>query len=470
MSIEVDVVILTPNEAPLRKEVAAGIAQQSGVKLIVHRIVAATRPDDAHRWATICRGRNKARRIGAAGWLMFLDDDVVLSENCVATLVEQLDRRPAFGALAADYLNESQGGQRNGHVAMGATLFRRRALQGIRFRWEPNKCECQCCCDDLRKLGVGIGYEPRARAQHVAGANASQPHLVIEHRGDRSSPATTEGQILAAFDRQHFRLFRRRFLASLRGAGNNEQVTAVVYGLYPSERRAITRERSTEVFPQPPGRISPAQRRLRDFQTVIERFPDSTPVAYWDAADVIFQAKLAPLWEKVCANPDKLLAVREPHPFSANKVTNDWTLSIRDPAARRQALELFRQNPVLNAGFAAGTAQAMLKYFRDAVATWDSPVLAGSTDWGDQTGLNLYCHRHPDRWLEIDEGWNYCLAGRARREAFWDEDGRIASQRGTPVYVAHGNAKTLYSVLKREPRFTSVAPARSRTAPETGFG
>ncbi len=116
-------------------------------------------------------------------------------------------------------------------------------------------------------------------------------------------------------------------------------------------------------------------------------------------------------------------------------------------------MELFRQNPVLNAGFAAGTAQTMLKYFRDAAATWDSPALAGSTDWGDQTGLNLYCHSHPDRWLEIDEGWNFCLAGRDRREAFWDQGGRIASQRGTPIYVVHGNAKTLPSVLRREPRF-----------------
>jgi hypothetical protein len=453
MAIEVDFVILTPNEAPLRKDVAAGLARQSGVKLIVHRIVAAGRPDDANRWATIARGRNEARQIGAAGWLMFLDDDVVLGENCVATLVEQLDRRPVYGALAADYLNESHGGQCCGHVAMGATLFRRRALQSIRFRWEPNKCECQCCCDDLRRLGIGIGYEPTARARHLSSSDRVRSHPAQEQQRDSGPPLTAECRVLAAFDHRHFRLFRRRFLASLRSAGNNERVTAVVYGLYPSERGALAREPRTDMLALSAGRLSPARRRLRDFQTVIERFPDTTPVAYWDAADVVFQTSLSALWDKVKANPDRLLAVREPISFSANLATNGWTRSIRDATARREALELFRERPVLNSGFAAGTAQAMLKYFRDAAASWESPALAGSTDWGDQTGLNLYCHTHPERWLEIDEGWNYCLAGRGRREAFRDQDGRIASQRGTPIYVAHGNAKTLPSVLRREPRF-----------------
>ena len=90
MAIEVDLVILTPSDAPLRKEVTAALARQAGVKIITHRVIAAPRPDDANRWATIARGRNQARRLGTSGWLMFLDEDVVPSEKCVATLVEQL--------------------------------------------------------------------------------------------------------------------------------------------------------------------------------------------------------------------------------------------------------------------------------------------------------------------------------------------------------------------------------------------
>jgi hypothetical protein len=239
----------------------------------------------------------------------------------------------------------------------------------------------------------------------------------------------------------------------LRRAGNDERVTAVVYGLYPSERSTLSREPRVEVLALPPHRISPARRRLWDFQSVLARLPAATPVAYWDAGDVIFQASLRPLWDMVRANPDKLLAVREPVSFSLNTVANDWTLSIRDPLSRRNALELFSQSPVLNAGFAAGTAQAMLDYLRYAAPSWESPALAGSTDWGDQTGFNLYCHTHPERWLEIEEGWNYCLAGRGRREAFWRGNGRIVSQQGTPIYAVHGNAKTLPNLLRQEPRF-----------------
>src|ERR1700730_11501686 len=135
MAIEVDLVILTPSAAPLRAEVARAIAGQAGVKINVHRVMAAPRPEDANRWATISRGRNEARRVGSSPYVMFLDDDVVLGESCVASVVEELRRKPLFGALAADYRRESHDGERGCHVAMGATLFRRTAIQQIRFRW-----------------------------------------------------------------------------------------------------------------------------------------------------------------------------------------------------------------------------------------------------------------------------------------------------------------------------------------------
>ena len=454
MAIEVDLVILAPSAAPLRAEVAAAIARQVGMKFNAHRVIAAPRPEDSNRWATIARGRNEARRLGSSPYVMFLDDDVVLGENCVARLVEQLRHKPLFGALAADYRRESHVGQGSWHVAMGATLFRRAAIQRISFRWEPAKCECQCCCDDLRKLGMGISYEPRAVATHLDCNGHEKSHSPPLQSDQRDSGATAEGRILAAFDRHHFRLFRSRFLRSLRKSRNHELVTAVVYGLYPSERRALSREPRAEVVAlPPPHQISPARRRVWDFQPVLERFPANTPVAYWDAADVVFQASLQPLWEQVRANPDKLLAVREPISFSVNRATTEWTASIWDLAARSKALELFAQRPVLNAGFAAGTAQSALTYLRYAAEAWQSPALAGSTDWGDQTGLNLFCHTHPELWLEVEEGWNYCLAGRGRREAFWRKDGRIVCQQGTPVYVIHGNAKTLPNLLMQEPRF-----------------
>ena len=64
---------------------------------------------------------------------MFLDDDVVLEPNCVRKLLGALQRRPQFGALAADYLGQRRSNGRSRHVAMGATLFRRSVLQQFQF-------------------------------------------------------------------------------------------------------------------------------------------------------------------------------------------------------------------------------------------------------------------------------------------------------------------------------------------------
>ena len=106
---------------------------------------------------------------------MFVDDDVVLGPDCVAILLEALQMRLEFAAFAADYNGEMNGGRGHwdypGHVGMGATLFRRERLESVVFRWEDKKCECQCCCDDLRRAGYGIGYQPGAVAWHKRGAS-----------------------------------------------------------------------------------------------------------------------------------------------------------------------------------------------------------------------------------------------------------------------------------------------------------
>jgi hypothetical protein len=68
------------------------------------------------------------------------------------------------------------------------------------------------------------------------------------------------------------------------------------------------------------------------------------------------------------------------------------------------------------------------------------PELAGSTDWGDQMALNLYCHLNPENWLEIPTGWNYCAHNRPRGEVIVRPSGRIRTRSGTPIHVLHGNA------------------------------
>lgn len=427
----IDLVVLSRDGGPLDGRVRAAILAQRGVLLKVYGIIGERRHGDAHRWTAICRARNRARTLGTSPWLMFLDDDVVLDRDCVRRLSDALHARPECGAVAADYIGERHSANATGHVGMGATLFRRSALQAFQFRWQPGRCECQCCCDDLRAAGIGIGYVHAASATHLKSSG--------EEHGKVALPPP---HVIVAFDRRHVPKFRHRFLRTLRGRGNSPVVTAVTYGLYPSEE-ALVRSAGVRTVPMPVnGTIAPV-RRLRDFQIVLAALPPLTPVAYWDAGDVVFQASLDPLWNIVRANPGKLLAVREPKSHPGNAAVAAWTLSVRDPAMRRRAFRLLSTNPFLNSGFAAGTASALLEYCREAVRMLRSRDLAGTSDWGDQTALNLYCHAQPHRWLEVEEGWNYCLHDREPGEFAVRPDGVIASRKGTSVFVVHGNAKSL---------------------------
>jgi hypothetical protein len=434
---DVDVIVLSRDESRLPLEVRRGLDRQPGVRLTVHRVVGTPLPSDANRWETIARARNAGKRLGRAPWVLFLDDDVELAPGTINLLRRGLLANPQYSALAADYRGESAGGAPTRHVAMGATLFRRAALERITFRWSGTRCECRCCCEDLRRQGLGIRYWPGARARHLAAGAGGADHAGAD------GGAAPAGRILVAFNRRHFDKFRRRFLRSLRRAGNAEPVTVIGYGLYPSERARLAALPGVEVVVLPTTRTLPPIRRLRDFQDVVAGWPVETPVAYWDAGDVVFQGRLAGLWETVRRHPDKLLAVREPTGHPHNPAVAAWTLSIRDPEARARAFRLLSERPFLNSGFAAGTARTLLTYLREAHRLRHSPALHGTSDWGDQTALNLYCHLNPDAWHEVEEGWNYCAHDRRPGELCLHTDGRLVSSRGTPIHVVHGNAHSL---------------------------
>jgi hypothetical protein len=164
---KVDMVVLSRHAGRLCPEVEQGLHNQRGVQIAVHRVVGTPRPSDKSRCETIARARNEGKLCGSAPWLMFVDDDVVLEPACVRTLVNELRRRPVFAALAADYSREQRPGEIAPHVTMGATLFRREALAQIRFTWRGKQCECQSCCDDLRRMFWGIDYSPTAKARHL---------------------------------------------------------------------------------------------------------------------------------------------------------------------------------------------------------------------------------------------------------------------------------------------------------------
>jgi hypothetical protein len=173
----IDLVVLSRSAEPLRVEVEDGIRSQQGVRIVIHRVVGSVRASDRCRWETIARARNTGKQLGSTPWLMFLDDDVVLAPDCIATLLKELNSRPIYAALGADYSAQQHPGQIAGHVSMGATLFRRAVLDQIEFRWVDQRCECQCCCDDLRGKLWAVDYLPTAHAEHLTtkGCDSKNP-------------------------------------------------------------------------------------------------------------------------------------------------------------------------------------------------------------------------------------------------------------------------------------------------------
>jgi hypothetical protein len=460
MPTHVDIVVLTRDESPIRADVLGAIDAQVSVIPQLHRVIGTPREDDAHRWQTIARARNEGKKLGSSPWLMFVDDDVVLGRGCVASLLQTLQARVEFAAFAADYSHEMKAGRGNSdyppHVGMGATLFRREPLESVTFRWEDKKCECQCCCDDLRRAGYGIGYLPGAIAWHKPGSSKQVEGLKAKsgRTCENSNPA---GRVLAAFDRNHFPKFHRQFLRTLRSSGNGEKVTAVTYGLRPGDYRLLSKLENVEFFPSPNSRVHPSWARIRDFQSVIANWPDNTPVAFWDAGDVLFQGPIDDLWGLVRAHPDELLVVPEPLGYPENPVISAWTSSIHDFKARRRAFELLSTSPFLNAGFVAASAHAMLRYLVEAERLIDSTAVRGLGYGADQVALNLYCHSNLGPWRTIPEAWNYCLAGRSAHEYRIRRDGYAVSSSGVPVHVVHGNAGSLRGT-EWYYRFLAAAP------------
>ncbi len=198
-----------------------------------------------------------------------------------------------------------------------------------------------------------------------------------------------------------------------------------------------------EVVAIPDNGISPGLRRVRDFADVVARWPAETPVAYWDAGDVLFQGRLAPLWDLVRAHPDRLLLAREPVEIGQSPMIARWTRTIIDPANRRRAFEVLSSHPYLNSGFAAGTAGAFSRHLKEVRRLIDSGAIAGTLDWGDQTAINLYCHTNPDAWHEVPDAWNFCVALRDRKTYRIRQDGRLERTGGDPVHVIHATAGTL---------------------------
>ncbi len=434
--VDVDIVVLTADESQIQPDVYRSIVNQSGdVKVRLHRQIGRPLRTDRNRWETIARARNSGKLKGNAPYLMFVDDDVVLDEHCVATLIAFLEQNQLYGAAGANYLAESCAHNIHHHVSMGATVFRRSSLRMFDFRWEPNKCECQCCCEDLRRQHVGVAYASEAKAFHLP-----RKKQKASHTKHIPSSGLAEPRIFVALDRNHFNLLLSQFIPSLRASGNNEALLVLAYGFYPTQQRKLARMPGVEVYDRPLSSIPPMIKRLEDFQRLLDTVPNRSPVAFWDAGDVMFQHSLQPLWKSIEQEPNKFHAVLEP----TRSYSESWLSAIRDQELRNRFRKRVKEFGFVNGGFGAATALTMKRYLRTTNQIFREQGLID-----DQTAMNLFCLMNPNGWKALHEGWNYCLCLRDAREVRFARDGKLQSSNGEQIYVAHGNARTFQRFFSR---------------------
>lgn len=161
---EVDLLtVLAPGEV-VRREALEALREQGAVTLH-HYFARGRRVQPESRAQTIARARNDVKQQGRSPLTMFLDRDVLLPPRGIEALAAALTADPEFGALGIDYGPPQPSPA--AHIGMGAVMFPRRVLERITFYAEPRRCECQCCCDDLRKWGYKVDYLPGFRAGHV---------------------------------------------------------------------------------------------------------------------------------------------------------------------------------------------------------------------------------------------------------------------------------------------------------------
>ena len=165
--IPVDVLTVLGPGRKIHELVFSALENQGDVEL-GHYVIQGAPPLSGERRANaIARARNRAKRMGSAHYAMFLDDDVVLPQQAIEKLVFALAFNPRYAAIGIDYQGLHQPSPWAVHVAMGAIMFIRPILERIHFRTEPSKCECYCCCEDIRRMGYLVDYLPGLRAEHL---------------------------------------------------------------------------------------------------------------------------------------------------------------------------------------------------------------------------------------------------------------------------------------------------------------
>ena len=137
--------------------------------------------------------------------------------------------------------------------------------------------------------------------------------------------------------------------------------------------------------------------------------------------------------------------VREPVGIGESPVIVPWTDHIEDPVVRRETRELLSAMPFINAGFAAGTAGALMRYLREGDRLLNTD-LKGVLHWGDQVAMGIIFiiirtpgERSPTAGTTASSSANTGPTGLGRTGEW-----RVPIE--APVHVVHGNGRTLEPV------------------------
>jgi hypothetical protein len=125
--------------------------------------------------------RNNVKQYGASELVLMLDNDVAMPAGSLVEMRRFLDGHADFGAIGLckhrriEFAND-EAWLAERHIDMSCVLFRRDVLERVTFLDRHNAttlgrksrgCECINCCNDIRAMGLRIGFLPNVYADHL---------------------------------------------------------------------------------------------------------------------------------------------------------------------------------------------------------------------------------------------------------------------------------------------------------------
>jgi len=119
--------------------------------------------------------RNNVKKYGSSPMVLMLDNDIVLPPGAIERMSKFLDGHQEYAAIgiSKDSIPVANGEILDAeHVDMSCVLFRQEILDRITFsQGHPfpgkGRCECLQCCDDIRQMGMKIGFLVGLQVYHI---------------------------------------------------------------------------------------------------------------------------------------------------------------------------------------------------------------------------------------------------------------------------------------------------------------